>query len=806
MADPPGGVGTPSPGSMADVSQPSPLAALQHRALALRAAGDVAGACRLLADAIDPLKASFGEDHPEVLGTAHLLARLHREADDPAAARRVLEEALAAGERRWHPADPLMLAFSFDLASVAEELGNRHEARRHYARVADAGPAVLGADHPAVQAARHYLGGAGAGTTPPLPPGPLVAPGPRDSARSPVPPAFPRQPPPPLPVSAPPRQLPPPPPRIPAPSRSPESTATATTRHASEPPHPAAAPGVPPVPPVAAPPTAAAKPPSGTDAPPQQPVSPWAPQAAPPAPRIPAPPRPGPGGQGGPVPPPPVSAAHGGTVAPRQARPETMRTGGAAPADAASAWAPQPAAEGGRPAPASQAPTPAVPPTPRTAPAPPGPRAPAEPAPPSSPPPAPARGWDEPTVQVRQIDPLLREEAARQEAIRAATEPGGDTSPTPATGAAPPVGASPVGGPVSDAPASAPPTRDAPVGGRPGSVAPVSGSPVSSAPISGTPVSGTPVSGSPVPPWGMTAPPWSRVSPPRSPAEPVGAEPTARDGAEPTAPNGAEPTAPDMAGHPQGESTHPPRPLGQGHGAAHPDVPAPPPAPDRRPAARPHQPPWPGQGAVEPGPVGHEHAPVEHGPVAQGWDGQPGQGGPAWPERGGREADDGYPSPREAWQTTYPQEEQAGRGRLLVVVAVAVALVVLVVMVGVAVLVLGRDGAPPPTQATPPSAAAGPTVDGPPPGDLKLRDDSSTITLTWTDPSAGAVPFMVAGGRAGQKLGVMATVDPGQTSYTVNGLNARVDYCFTVLAVYSTDAFATSGQVCTQRERTATPR
>ncbi|RQX19721.1 hypothetical protein DDE19_03125, partial [Micromonospora ureilytica] len=94
---------------------------------------------------------------------------------------------------------------------------------------------------------------------------------------------------------------------------------------------------------------------------------------------------------------------------------------------------------------------------------------------------------------------------------------------------------------------------------------------------------------------------------------------------------------------------------------------------------------------------------------------------------------------------------------------------------------------------------------GPAPGDLKLRDDSNTITLTWTDPTGGAVPFMVAAGRAGQALRVMATVDPGRTSYTVNGLNSRVDHCFTVLAVYSTDSFATSGQVCTAREREATP-
>ncbi|EEP70623.1 hypothetical protein MCAG_00950 [Micromonospora sp. ATCC 39149] len=211
-----------------------------------------------------------------------------------------------------------------------------------------------------------------------------------------------------------------------------------------------------------------------------------------------------------------------------------------------------------------------------------------------------------------------------------------------------------------------------------------------------------------------------------------------------------------------------------------------------------------------PGPQGHrtswpEHAQTGHGPTTQGPDGQRTPDGPAWPEQGGRGVDDDYPSPREAWQTTYQQEENAGRGRVMIVVAVVVALVVLVIMVGVAVMVFGRDAAPPP-ETGPPAASATPTVGGPPPGDLKLRDDSSTITLTWTDPSAGAVPFMVAGGRAGQKLGVMATVDPGQTSYTVNGLNARVDYCFTVLAVYSTDAFATSGQVCTQREPGATPR
>ncbi|WP_210406043.1 tetratricopeptide repeat protein, partial [Micromonospora sp. MH33] len=125
------------------MSHPSPLTAAQHQALALRSAGDLATARRLLADAIAAARPAYGEDHPDVLATGHLLARLHREADDPAAARRVLEEAYAAGERRRADSDPLMLALSFDLAGVAEELGNRHEACRSAARSGGA----VGADH-----------------------------------------------------------------------------------------------------------------------------------------------------------------------------------------------------------------------------------------------------------------------------------------------------------------------------------------------------------------------------------------------------------------------------------------------------------------------------------------------------------------------------------------------------------------------------------------------------------------------------------------------------------------------------------
>ncbi|MFB9547538.1 fibronectin type III domain-containing protein [Micromonospora sagamiensis] len=157
----------------------------------------------------------------------------------------------------------------------------------------------------------------------------------------------------------------------------------------------------------------------------------------------------------------------------------------------------------------------------------------------------------------------------------------------------------------------------------------------------------------------------------------------------------------------------------------------------------------------------------------------------------------------------YPAAEPGRhRGRRLLVVLVAVAVVVvLAVLAGAALLVVNvvQDRTAPNPAVPSTTTAPTPTQTFEPPGDLRLRDDITSITLSWTDPSGGVVPFVVAGGRAGLQLGAMATLDPGRTSWTVNGLNPRVDYCFTVLAVYSTESYATSGQVCTTREPGPSP-
>ncbi|MFI2650705.1 fibronectin type III domain-containing protein [Micromonospora fulviviridis] len=261
--------------------------------------------------------------------------------------------------------------------------------------------------------------------------------------------------------------------------------------------------------------------------------------------------------------------------------------------------------------------------------------------------------------------------------------------------------------------------------------------------MSGPPAA-APVSASPVPPWGMTAPPWS--------------------------------------------SAAPPQPLDR------PDDPRPEPVVDASPATEPEPEPAPEGGDEAARPLPIYDALLEF-PESKQPDPEPYPSQGAWPAV----------PPAFHQPAAYPvaeEPEPRGRNRTVVAVAAGAVVVAVAAVVGVGAVLLNRDPAPPPAPAP---TAAKPKASGPPPGDLRLQDNTTTITVTWADPTGGGVPFVVAGGRAGQKLGVMATVDAGQTRYTVNGLSPKLDYCFTVLAVYSTDAYATSGQVCTDREGGTTP-
>lgn len=152
-----------------------------------------------------------------------------------------------------------------------------------------------------------------------------------------------------------------------------------------------------------------------------------------------------------------------------------------------------------------------------------------------------------------------------------------------------------------------------------------------------------------------------------------------------------------------------------------------------------------------------------------------------------------------------PAPGPASRGHGAVIAAgIAAAVAVLAAIVVVVVTLLNApatNNGPPAGPDAEQSAGADPDsgAGGSPPTDLALRDEGTAITITWVDSSGGTVSFIVAGARSGQQLGPMATLKPGSTKHTVNGLSATVDYCFTVVAVYSTEVVATSQQVCTKR-------
>jgi hypothetical protein len=133
---------------------PSSQARRQARQLA--GAGNLSGARSVLENAVEQMRPALATGDSDVLETMRELAALHSREDDPTGARRLLEEAYAAGQHTKGPSEPLMVLLAYDLAVVAEELANRHEARKNFALVAEHGPAALGETHPAVSHARDY--------------------------------------------------------------------------------------------------------------------------------------------------------------------------------------------------------------------------------------------------------------------------------------------------------------------------------------------------------------------------------------------------------------------------------------------------------------------------------------------------------------------------------------------------------------------------------------------------------------------------------------------------------------------------
>ncbi|GAA3943432.1 hypothetical protein Aau02nite_01510 [Amorphoplanes auranticolor] len=122
--------------------------------------------------------------------------------------------------------------------------------------------------------------------------------------------------------------------------------------------------------------------------------------------------------------------------------------------------------------------------------------------------------------------------------------------------------------------------------------------------------------------------------------------------------------------------------------------------------------------------------------------------------------------------------------------AIAAVFGVIIAVVALVVVLANRGDDP---------ASDVPTLAGPAPSDVRMRDYGSSVKLFWADPANGKASFVVTGGKPGEQLRPMGQVGPTTTTFDLNGLNADLDYCFAVVAVYTTSQFSTSPQICTSR-------
>jgi hypothetical protein len=85
------------------------------------------------------------------------------------------------------------------------------------------------------------------------------------------------------------------------------------------------------------------------------------------------------------------------------------------------------------------------------------------------------------------------------------------------------------------------------------------------------------------------------------------------------------------------------------------------------------------------------------------------------------------------------------------------------------------------------------------PQDVLLRDDGTSVTITWSDPSGGTGGVLVSVSRAGVPAGPPQTLPPGTRQHRITGLDPQADYCVVLAVIYGRDTVAKAAQVCTKR-------
>ena len=164
-------------------------------------------------------------------------------------------------------------------------------------------------------------------------------------------------------------------------------------------------------------------------------------------------------------------------------------------------------------------------------------------------------------------------------------------------------------------------------------------------------------------------------------------------------------------------------------------------------------------------------------------------------------------------EATVRSRRLGGGGGVVLVASLGAVIVAVVVVVALALLAppgdqpTAQDPGPqqgPITVTANPTPTAAPT--SPAPTALRIVEDGGGIvTLTWSDPSPGTVPFLVSGAREGDALVAIQPVPAGETTTTIYGLNVNFNYCFSVAAVWSADVIQESMTTCTRREGVSSP-
>jgi len=146
------------------------------------------------------------------------------------------------------------------------------------------------------------------------------------------------------------------------------------------------------------------------------------------------------------------------------------------------------------------------------------------------------------------------------------------------------------------------------------------------------------------------------------------------------------------------------------------------------------------------------------------------------------------------------------------VVAVLLGVVVLALIAGAVALVWGGFGRGAGTDPAAAATAIDPT--GPRPSgtrfvspaasgaplNVTLTDKRTSVTLTWTDPTGtGTVPIAISVRTSDGEYLDLVTPALGRTTAKISRLNPKVNYCFYLTAIYSSDQLAPAAPVCTHR-------